>query len=101
MSEFEAFEAKLTQALEQQPVVVVPETFAARVRAALPAQPVRRQRMSARRVTGVVGASVLVVALCWLAPHAAPSFSSLAFDMELLLLAELAGVAMWLGSRRV
>jgi hypothetical protein len=56
--------------------------------------------MSASRVTGLVGASVLVVALCWLAPHAAPSFSSLAFDMELLLLAELAGVAMWLASRR-
>jgi hypothetical protein len=42
----------------------------------------------------------VVVALYWLAPHARPSFESVAFDMELLMLAELAGVAAWLAMRR-
>jgi hypothetical protein len=42
----------------------------------------------------------LVLALCWLAPHARPSFESVAFDLEMVLVVELAGVAAWLGTRR-
>jgi hypothetical protein len=89
-------EQRLTKALEQQPLVVVPEDFAARVRAALPEQrPVRmRSRVRVSRVAAVVSGAVLLAAMCWLAPHSTVSFSSAAFDMELVLLAELVGVLM-------
>jgi len=105
MSDFEQsqdFEAKLTRALEQQPVVDVPAEFAARVRAALPAQMPVRARAAVRvsRVAAVVSGAVLLAAMCWLAPHSSASFRSAAFDMELVLLAELAGVVAWMGMRR-
>jgi len=45
------------------------------------------------------GAAVLVLALCWLAPHARPNFGSVAFDLEMVLVVELMGVAAWLGMR--
>jgi hypothetical protein len=43
---------------------------------------------------------VLTVAMFALAPHAAPDFRNLAFDLELLVLAELGGIAYWLMVRR-
>jgi hypothetical protein len=98
------FEAAITRALEQQPSVTVPVDFAARVRASLPAQPRARARRFAGRSVGQIAAIVagagLVAALCLLAPHARPSFDSVAFDMEMVLLVELAGVAAWLGMAR-
>jgi hypothetical protein len=93
-------EAAITRALERQPKVVVPADFAARVRASLPAQPKVKARRSVGRIVGTAGAAGLIVALCWLAPYAQPNFGSLAFDMEMLLLMELAGVAAWLAMRR-
>lgn len=95
-----ALEAAITQALERQPEVVVPMDFAARVRASLPPQPKVRTRRSAGRIAGTAAVAGLIVGLCWLAPHAQPSFESIAFDMEMLMLAELAGVAAWLAMRR-
>jgi ferric-dicitrate binding protein FerR (iron transport regulator) len=95
-----AFEAAITRALEQQPSVAIPAEFAARVRASLPAQPKVRARRSVGRIAATAAAAGLVVALWWLAPHVRPSFASMAFDMELLLLAELAGVAAWLATQR-
>jgi hypothetical protein len=88
------FETRLTKALEQQPVVVVPETFTARVMAALPEQRPLRARRPVRvgHAAAVVSGAVLLAAMCWLAPHSSVSFRSAAFDMELVLLAELAGV---------
>ena len=92
-------EAAITRVLERQPKVLVPGGFAARVRASLPAQPrVRRQR-SMGRIAGAAAGAGLIVGLCWLAPHARPSFESVAFDMEMLMLAELAGIAAWLAMR--
>ena len=44
-------EAAITRALERQPEVVVPVDFAAKVRAALPAQP----KVRARRSVGQIG----------------------------------------------
>jgi hypothetical protein len=41
-----------------------------------------------------------MLGLCWLAPHARPSFESMAFDLEMVLVVELMGVAAWLGMRR-
>ena len=93
-------EAAITRALERQPEVRVPVDFAAKVRAALPAQPTVRVRRSVGRMAAAVAAAGLVLALCWLAPHARPSFESVAFDLEMVLVVELAGVAAWLGTRR-
>jgi hypothetical protein len=93
-------DAAITRALERQPEVVVPEGFAARVRASLPARTKVRERRSVGRTAATVAGVGLVLALCWLAPHARPSFGSLAFDLEMVLLLELAGVAAWLGTRR-
>jgi hypothetical protein len=95
------FEAEIVRALEEKPVVAVPGDFAARVRAALPPQPkVKAGRFAGRslgRMAGGIAAVGLVAALCLLAPHARPSFESLAFDMEMLVLVELALVGAWLG----
>ena len=93
-------EAAITRALERQPEVRVPVDFAAKVRAALPAQSKVRVRRSVGQIAAVTGAVGLVLALCWLAPHARPSFESVAFDLEMVLVVELAGVAAWLGTRR-
>ena len=101
MTDDKMLEAEITRALEQKPVVAVPVDFAARVRMALPAEPkVRAGRFAGRsvgQVTAVMGAIGLMAGLCLLAPHARPSFASLAFDLEMALLVELGGVVVWLG----
>jgi hypothetical protein len=100
MSDANEFEAAITRALDRKPEVVVPADFASKVRASLPARPkVRTQRSVGRMAAGVATVG-LVVALCWLAPHARPSFGSMAFDLEMVLVVELMGVAAWLGMRR-
>ena len=92
-------EETLIAALERKPAVAVPQDFAARVIAALPAQRPRERVRWGRRVA--VGAGVtLTVALFGMAPHTAASFASLAFDLELLMLAQLAGLGWWVASRR-
>lgn len=92
--------AAIVQALERRPQVSVPRDFAGRVRMQLPAQPkVRSARLagwSISRAAGAVAVPGLLIAMCLLAPHARPSFESIAFDMELLVLIELAGIAAWL-----
>jgi hypothetical protein len=93
-------DAAITRALERQPEVVVPVDFAAKVRAALPVQPKVRERRSVSRIAAGAAAVGLLLALCWLAPHARPSFESVAFDLEMVLVVELVGVAAWLGMRR-
>ena len=100
MSDANEFEAAITRALDRKPEVVVPADFAAKVRAALPAQPKVRAQRSVGRIAAGVAAVGLVLALCWLAPHVRPSFGSMAFDLEMVLVVELMGVAAWLGMRR-
>jgi len=101
MMDEKSFEAEVTRALEQKPSVAVPVDFAARVKLALPAQPkVRAGRFAGQsvgQIAAVVGAVGLFAGLCLLAPHARPSFESLAFDLEMVLLVELGGVVVWLG----
>jgi hypothetical protein len=101
MSDDVVLDAAITRALERQLEVMIPTGFAARVRASLPPQPMVRERRSAGRIAATAAAAGLIVGLCWLAPHARPSFESVAFDMEMLMLIELAGVAAWLAMRRV
>jgi hypothetical protein len=98
------FEAAIARALEQQPGVTIPADFAARVRASLPSRPRAREPRFAAHSVGQLAAAVaaagLVVALCLLAPHVRPSFVSVAFDMEMVLLVELCGVTAWLATVR-
>jgi len=100
MSDANELEAAITRALDRKPEVRIPVDFAARVRAALPAQPKVQARRSVGQGVAGVAAMGLVLALCWLAPHARPSFESVAFDLEMVLVVELMGVAAWLGMRR-
>lgn len=85
------FEARLTRALERRPRVAIPENFAARVASSLPPHRPRRRIVPVRKLA--LGAAALASALAMfaVAPHAAPSFTNLAFDVELMLLAELFG----------
>ncbi len=93
-------EAAITRALEEPPRVLVPVDFAERVRTRLPARARVRARRSVGRIVAAATAAGLVVALYWLAPYVRPSFGSVAFDVEMMMLAELAGVTAWLGTRR-
>ena len=99
---------QIVRALEQPPQVSVPEGFAARVAQGLPARSVRRGLFavppgSAGKTAALAAAGLLAAALFVLAPHAGTSLSSVAFDVELLVLAELAavgyGLARLLGGR--
>ena len=92
-------EAAVTHALELRREPEVPMDFAARVMHSLPAQPTPQPKVRVSRTVGLVAAAILTLAVFALAPHATPNFTSLTFDLELVLLAELAGIAYWLGSR--
>jgi hypothetical protein len=94
------FEATITRALERRREAAVPAEFAARVVTHLPARRAVRQEMGAGRSAGIAGAVVLAIALVAIAPHAEPNFASVTFDLELLLLAQLAAIAYWLGVER-
>jgi hypothetical protein len=91
-----ALDAAIVRSLEQPPEVAIPADFAARVRAALPTQAPRRRPASAGRIAAMVATAVSIVAVFALAAHAQPSFSSIHFDIELLLIAELAVILPWL-----
>ncbi len=95
----DSLDAAITRAIEQPPEIAIPDNFAARVRAGLPAQPQMRRRTSVARAAGTGAAAAALVALCWLAPHSTPNFQSMAFDVELALLAEVAAIAAWLARR--
>jgi len=91
-------EAAIARALEQRPQAMPPEGFAVRVALSLPVGSPRPRRWSAGKALAGVAAVVLAVALFILAPHAGPSFSNVAFDVELVVLAELGAVA-WVLAR--
>jgi hypothetical protein len=91
-------EAAIARALERRPQAMPPEGFAARVVLSLPVGPARPRKWSAGKAVAGIAAVVLAVALFVLAPHAGPSFSSVAFDVELVVLAELGAVA-WVLAR--
>jgi hypothetical protein len=94
--------AVIDAALEAKPSVQIPADFAARVAAIAAAQPVRRGRRIPRiaRLTTLLLAPVVAVALFALAPHATPNVKSLVFDTEVILLAQLALIG-WSFSRTI
>jgi hypothetical protein len=90
---------RIDGALGSKPSPRIPEAFAEKVVARAMALPQRRTRRApVGRTIAWASAAALTSALFALAPHAAPSFSSLSFDAELVLLLELAGLS-WLLSR--
>lgn len=92
----EAFEARMLRALERAPEPQVPADFAARIAASLPALPPPRKPLRLGRTVALLSVAVLAVAMFLLAPLSAPTFSSIAFDLEILLLLQMAGIAYWL-----
>jgi hypothetical protein len=101
MSEQERMdEDAITRALDRKPEVRVPVDFAAKLRASLPVQAKVRAHRSVGPRVAAVAAVGLVLALYVVAPHARPSFGSVAFDLEMVLVVELMGIAAWLGTRR-
>jgi hypothetical protein len=97
------FEATMIRALERSrepSTVAIPADFAARVAASLPKQRVARPAVYAGRVAAVIAMVVLAIVLFALAPHASSSFSSFSFDIELVVLAQLGGIACWFAMRR-
>ncbi len=90
-------EAATAHALGRKPAVVIPSTFAARVteRAFAQAPSRRLQWIGWGPRLALGSAAVLTVAMFALAPHASPSLSSIPFDGELLLLAELSALLLF------
>ncbi len=84
-------EAAITRALGRKPAPIVPENFAANVARLALAQPLpRRSRwLGWGPRLAAASAGLLTLGMFALAPHAAPSLRDVAFDGELLLLAEL------------
>jgi hypothetical protein len=103
-----ALDRALTEALEQRPEIAVPAGFAARLMGRLaderPGGSYRtRRRVSVGRTVGYVSAAATTVALAAVAianPGALEAGKTIAFGLEMLLVAELLGVGLWLGTRR-
>ena len=93
-------EEAIAVALERTPEARVPVDFAERVARAAVAQRVpARSPWSGFGARAALGSTaVLLVALFAYAPHGSSGFLDLRFDVELLLLAELGGVA-WIAAR--
>ena len=89
-------DAAISRVLETQPAPAIPANFAARVAASLPAPTPVRPPSYVRRSAAIASGIILLVVLFALAPHAAPSFINLSFDVELLVLAQLAAIAWFL-----
>lgn len=90
----------MTRALEQAPQPVVPVDFASRVAASLPPLPAARRPMRLGRTVAMISMGLLAVAMFVLAPFSSPSYTSIAFDLELLLLLQMAGIGYWLALRQ-
>jgi hypothetical protein len=90
---------RVTAALECKPELQVPADFAARLAARAAVRPLstRRSRPQFGLMIALLSAPVATLALFVLAPHAAAaSITSLSFDAQLALLAELAFVSWWI-----
>jgi hypothetical protein len=90
----ENLEAAITGALEKRPEVVVPAEFAGRVMRSLPPRR-RRPKMPVGRASVLVSLLGLALTMFALAPHVTPQITNFAFDLELLLLVQMAGIGWW------
>jgi hypothetical protein len=100
----EQVETMVVRALERKPEIEVPTDFAARVAQSLPAKPASQLpiRPIFGRVAGYLAAVAVMVGLLVLAkthPEALEAGRGFVFGMEILLLAQLLAVGLWLGMR--
>ncbi len=91
----------LTAALEHQPDIRIPTDFAARVAAQAAAQPLPKARHSTSygQAFTIAAAALLLFAMFLVAPWTQPAFSSIAFDVELAMLAQLVLIGWWVAAR--
>ena len=87
MEREENLEAAITRALEKRPDTAVPAEFAGRVMRSLPPRKQRRKMP--------VGRTAVLAGLLALAPEVKPQNTNFAFDLELLLLVQRAGIGGW------
>ena len=97
-------EAAGIRALERKPDISVPEGFAARVGRSLPAKAPSRASMRPMfgRTAGYLAAAAMTVVLMVLArlyPEALEAGRGFVFALDVLLLAQLLVVGLWLGLR--
>jgi hypothetical protein len=93
-------DAWLTVVLDKKPEVAIPADFAARVTAMAPVRQENRVRARAPRHWGVISAMAVVTVLlvvCFAGSHPANSWIGLTF--MLVVVSEIAGLALWLGPR--
>jgi hypothetical protein len=90
----DSLEVAITQALEKKPETVVPAEFAGRVMRSLPPRR-RRPKMPVGRVSVLAGMVALLLTMFALAPQVKPQITNFAFDLELLLLVQMAGIGWW------
>jgi len=93
-SETMSVESAITRALEKKPEVVVPAGFAARVMVSLPPRKQRR-KLPVGQTAVLAGLLALVLTMFALAPHVTPVYTNFAFDLEMLLLVQMAGIGWW------
>ena len=98
--ERENLDAAIDRVLEQKREVAVPAAFAGRVMRSLPPQRKRAARIPVARFVALFSVLVLLVTMFALAPQARPNLTNFAFDMELLMLLQLSGIAWWVLGRR-
>jgi len=89
----ENLDVAITRALEKRPVVV-PVEFAGRVMRSLPPRKQRR-KLPVGRTAVLAGLLALALTMFALAPQVRPQITNFAFDLELLLLVQMAGIG-WL-----
>lgn len=87
---------RLMRALEHAPQPAIPTDFAAKVAASLPALKPARKPLRLSRTVSLISLGVLTVAMFILARYASPSFTSIAFDFELVLIAQMAAIGYWM-----
>lgn len=90
---------RINRVLERKPEPQIAADFAARVAARAVAQPVRRRRATPQygKLMSLLCAVLSACALFALAPHASvANVRNLSFDAEVILLAELAFIGLWL-----
>jgi len=96
----ECMDVWLTLALESKPEVVIPENFAARVAAGLPARQPKRAIWRGNRHWGLVSAVAVVTVLMVVGFRGSPPASSWVGLLFVSVVAtEIAGLALWLGPR--
>jgi len=90
-------ESRIDRAIEHKPDVQIPADFAAKIAARAVSQPLRRRRYKPQfgPMIALLSTPLAALALFVLAPHTSPNLKSVSFDAEVVLLAELAFIGLW------